>query len=230
MSIVDKFKALSCESRFKIYQMLLRKNLAVEDIADVTKLKPITVRHHISELERSGLITKSNLRIGFAGRPKIVYGVNPGALDISLTGKNYLELQETFFNSVDKYFKGKSEITDFYVFLGRQLARNFLKDFENSNISSWGLNQIKEEIFCKGLQNYGPQPEMIEEDDKHFTFRIYSCPFLETSLTLFEPICNKLSSAYVPELARLIGAVTLEALHRRTKTEPYCEFKVSFNQ
>ncbi|MEM2907536.1 MAG: winged helix-turn-helix domain-containing protein [Candidatus Odinarchaeota archaeon] len=89
MTIIEKFKALSCEARYNIYNLLRRRQMSIDEISNLINLKPITVRHHISELERSGLICKKLNRVSLVGRPSTVYGVNSDLLETSLITRNY---------------------------------------------------------------------------------------------------------------------------------------------
>jgi len=230
MTLIEKFKALSCETRYNIYNMLRRRQMSIEEISNLINLKPITVRHHISELERSGLICKKLNRVSLIGRPSTVYGINSDLLETSLMTRNYPALQEILFTSIQNYFKNENQLLLFYNFLGRELAHMVLAGLSNKDFNSWSLKDVKEKVFFEKLQNYAPMPELVEDCEKFFIFRLYTCPFLEHALPSFESLCKILSESYMPEMANIIGIVDISVTHRRTRDKPFCEFKVSLKE
>ncbi len=227
MSLIEKFKALSCETRYNIYNLLRQRQMSIEEIAKLTNLKPITIRHHISELERSGLVCKRLSRLSLVGRPRIVYGVNSDLLETPLTTRNYALLQRIFFTSLHDFFKEAGKLLEFYSFMGRQLVHTLLSGFNTSEFAEWGLKDFKERIFLDRFQEYAPMPELVEENEDSFTIRLYTCPFLEHTLPFFESICRILSDIYVAEMTRIIGVVDISIICRRSVDKPFCEFKVS---
>lgn len=55
--LVSFFKALADSSRLKIVGLLAEKPYSVEELAELLKLKPSTVSHHLSRLTKAGLVT-----------------------------------------------------------------------------------------------------------------------------------------------------------------------------
>ncbi|MEM2906977.1 MAG: hypothetical protein QW739_02740, partial [Candidatus Odinarchaeota archaeon] len=162
-----------------------------------------------SELERSGLICKKLNRVSLVGRPSTVYGVNSDLLETSLITRNYPALQEILFVSIQNYFKNEDQLSEFYNFLGRQLARMILAGLNYKDFNGWSLKDVKEKIFFEKMQNYAPMPEIVEDEEKFFIFRLYTCPFLEHTLPSFESLCRILSESYIPELASIVGIVDI---------------------
>jgi len=54
--LVAFFKALADSSRLKIVGLLAEKPYSVEELAELLKLKPSTVSHHLSRLTKAGLV------------------------------------------------------------------------------------------------------------------------------------------------------------------------------
>lgn len=50
------FKALADANRLKIIGLLAREELSVEQIAEMLKLRPSTISHHLSKLSEAGLV------------------------------------------------------------------------------------------------------------------------------------------------------------------------------
>ena len=54
--LVTFFKALADSNRLKIVGLLAEKSYSVEELAELLKLKPSTVSHHLSRLSEVGLV------------------------------------------------------------------------------------------------------------------------------------------------------------------------------
>jgi biotin operon repressor len=54
--LVTFFKALADSNRLKIVGLLAEKSYSVEELAELLKLKPSTVSHHLSRLAEAGLV------------------------------------------------------------------------------------------------------------------------------------------------------------------------------
>ncbi len=55
-ALVTFFKALADANRLKIVGLLAEKSYSVEELAELLKLKPSTVSHHLSRLAEAGLV------------------------------------------------------------------------------------------------------------------------------------------------------------------------------
>ncbi len=54
--LVTFFKALADSNRLKIVGLLAEKSYSVEELAELLKLKPSTISHHLSRLAAAGLV------------------------------------------------------------------------------------------------------------------------------------------------------------------------------
>lgn len=54
--LVNFFKALADTNRLKIVGLLAEKSYSVEELAEVLKLKPSTISHHLARLAEAGLV------------------------------------------------------------------------------------------------------------------------------------------------------------------------------
>jgi predicted transcriptional regulator len=54
--LVSFFKALADSNRLKIVGLLAERSYSVEELAELLKLKPSTVSHHLSRLSEAGLV------------------------------------------------------------------------------------------------------------------------------------------------------------------------------
>ena len=55
--LLDFFKAMADATRLKILGVLAQENLSVEQIAEMLKLRPSTISHHLSKLTNAGLVS-----------------------------------------------------------------------------------------------------------------------------------------------------------------------------
>src|ERR1043165_10030354 len=54
--LVTFFKAMADANRLKIVGLLAEKSYSVEELAELLKLKPSTVSHHLARLAEAGLV------------------------------------------------------------------------------------------------------------------------------------------------------------------------------
>ena len=65
----------------RILQTLLRKpKITINDIAVAVEINPISVRHHLSNLEKEGLIAAEEERHG-VGRPRLIYSLTEDGME-----------------------------------------------------------------------------------------------------------------------------------------------------
>jgi CBS domain-containing protein len=72
---IDVFKAVSVRARLRIAELLSIKPMSVDELSQELGIKPITVRHHIEVLRRTGVIEESqnDHLYGKVGRPLTLF-------------------------------------------------------------------------------------------------------------------------------------------------------------
>ena len=85
----------------KILQTLLRKpKITINDLAEAVGINPISVRHHLTNLQMEGLIAAEEERHG-VGRPRLVYSLTEDGLEkfptkyFRLTTRLLAQMKET---------------------------------------------------------------------------------------------------------------------------------------
>ncbi|HUG34061.1 MAG TPA: winged helix-turn-helix transcriptional regulator [Anaerolineales bacterium] len=85
----------------RILQTLLRKpKSTINEIAEAVGINPISVRHHLSNLEKEGLISAEEERHG-VGRPRLMYSLTQDGMErfptkyLRLTTKLLSQMKET---------------------------------------------------------------------------------------------------------------------------------------
>ena len=96
------------KTREKILQALLRKpRSTINDLAEAVDINPISVRHHLNNLQAGGLIIAEEERHG-VGRPRLVYTLTDAGSEkfptryLRLTSRLLSQLKETLPNPMVK--------------------------------------------------------------------------------------------------------------------------------
>ena len=78
---MDVFKAVSVRARLRIAELLSVKPMGVDELSQELGIKPITVRHHIEVLRRTGMIEESQEHpYGKVGRPLALFKITNSIL------------------------------------------------------------------------------------------------------------------------------------------------------
>ncbi|MHA1754976.1 MAG: ArsR family transcriptional regulator [Candidatus Odinarchaeia archaeon] len=227
MDEVNICKALSCESRWKILKILAISNLSIEEISKEIKLSPMTVRHHLVELEKAGLIQRNETTSKLMGRPKSIYSLNQNEFVISFPKRNYKLLHQILIRSLSNYFVNKSELYDFLILTSKEFTKEFLNQFqEEGKIVIWDLKNVKEKLILNGLSEYGGLPEIVEEGDNYLKYRLYQCPFSITENPLIKTICDAFQHTFLSEVEKLVGGIKINVLKTIPDGSPFCEFEI----
>ena len=85
----------------KILQTLLRRpKITINDLAEAVGINPISVRHHLTNLQMEGLIAADEERHG-VGRPRLVYSLTEDGMErfptkyLRLTTRLLTQMKET---------------------------------------------------------------------------------------------------------------------------------------
>ncbi len=85
----------------KILQTLLRQpKITINELAEAVEINPISVRHHLTNLQMEGLIEADEVRHG-VGRPRLVYSLTQDGMErfptkyLRLTTRLLTQMKET---------------------------------------------------------------------------------------------------------------------------------------
>lgn len=89
MTVISCFKqgtpricrALASNLRMEMLNLLAAKPMTVDELAVALGLKPITIRHHLETLMRSGMVEEFEAVRGRPGRPSIRFRLAPTVLE-----------------------------------------------------------------------------------------------------------------------------------------------------
>ena len=155
------------KTRDKILEALLRKpRSTINDLAEAVEINPISVRHHLNNLQAGGLIISEEERHG-VGRPRLVYTLTEEGSEkfptryLRLTTRLLSQLKETLPNPMVKELFSQVAIN---------LAEEYVDQLESLNVEE-RLDAIKELLGGEGFtvewEKHGEQYHIHE----------ISCPY-----------------------------------------------------
>ena len=153
----------------KILQTLLRKSkLTINDLAEAVEINPISVRHHLSNLEKEGLISAEEERHG-VGRPRLVYSLTEDGMERFPT--KYLRLTTRLLAQMKETMPGPMVATLFNQ-IAEDLASQYASDIKGLDMEE-RLDFVKELLAQEGFT--------VEWEKKEGRYEIHeiSCPYYQ---------------------------------------------------
>ncbi|HXF86084.1 MAG TPA: winged helix-turn-helix transcriptional regulator [Anaerolineales bacterium] len=153
----------------KILQTLLRRpKITINEIAEAVGINPISVRHHLTNLQMEGLIQAEEVRHG-VGRPRMVYSLTEEGLErfptkyFRLTTRLLAQLKETM---------PASTVTALFYQMAEDLASKYASQVQNLSIEE-RLELVKELLAQEGFT--------VEWEKKGNEYQIHeiSCPYYQ---------------------------------------------------
>ena len=153
----------------RILQTLLRKaKLTINDLAEAVEINPISVRHHLSNLEKEGLITAEEERHG-VGRPRLVYSLTEEGMERFPT--KYLRLTTRLLAQMKESMPGPMVATLFNQ-IAEDLASQYAADIKGLDMEE-RLDFVKDLLAQEGFT--------VEWEKKGGQYEIHeiSCPYYQ---------------------------------------------------
>jgi len=156
----------------KILQTLLRKpKLTINDLAEAVEINPISVRHHLSNLEKEGLITAEEERHG-VGRPRLVYSLTEDGMERFPT--KYLRLTTRLLAQMKESMPGPM-VANLFNQIAEDLASQYASDIKGLNMEE-RLDFVKDLLAQEGFT--------VEWEKKEGQYEIHeiSCPYYQIGI------------------------------------------------
>jgi len=153
----------------RILQTLLRKpKLTINDLAEAVDINPISVRHHLSNLEKEGLISAEEERHG-VGRPRLVYSLTEDGMERFPT--KYLRLTTRLLAQMKESMPGPM-VANLFNQIAEDLASQYAADIKGLNMEE-RLDFVKELLAQEGFT--------VEWEKKGGQYEIHeiSCPYYQ---------------------------------------------------
>jgi DeoR family suf operon transcriptional repressor len=156
----------------RILQTLLRKpKLTINDLAEAVEINPISVRHHLSNLEKEGLIAADEERHG-VGRPRLVYSLTEDGMEHFPT--KYLRLTTRLLAQMKETMPGPM-VASLFNQIAEDLASQYAADIKGLNMEE-RLDFVKELLAQEGFT--------VEWEKKDGQYEIHeiSCPYYQIGI------------------------------------------------
>lgn len=153
----------------KILQTLLRKpRITINELAEAVGINPISVRHHLTNLQMEGLIAADEERHG-VGRPRLVYSLTEDGMErfptkyFRLTTRILAQLKETMPGPV---------VSQLFNQIAEDLASEYASQVQ-------GLSMEERLDFVKDLLAQEGFTVEWEEKDGQYQIHEISCPYYQ---------------------------------------------------
>ncbi|MBL8100174.1 MAG: winged helix-turn-helix transcriptional regulator [Anaerolineales bacterium] len=159
-------------TRNKILQTLLKKpKSTINEMAEVVGINPISVRHHLTNLQMEGLVEAQEERHG-VGRPRLVYLLTSEGMEQFPT--RYLQLTKRLITQMKESMPAETVSTLF-----GQIADNLVSQYEHD---VKGLSMEARLDFVKDL--LAQEGFTVEWEKKDDSYQIHetSCPYYQIGI------------------------------------------------
>lgn len=153
----------------KILQTLLRKpKITINDIAEAVGINPISVRHHLTNLQMEGLVSADEERHG-VGRPRLVYSLTEDGMEKFPT--KYLRLTTRLLAQMKDSMPAPA-VAKLFSQVAEEMANEYSDQMKNLSMEE-RLDFVKEMLAQEGFT--------VEWEKKGNDYQIHeiSCPYYQ---------------------------------------------------
>ena len=153
----------------KILQTLLRRpRITINELAEAVEINPISVRHHLTNLQMEGLIQADEVRHG-VGRPRLVYSLTQDGMERFPT--KYLRLTTRLLAQMKETMPGPM-VSQLFNQIAEDLANEYSSQIQGMNMEE-RLEFVKELLAQEGFT--------VEWEKKGSEYQIHeiSCPYYQ---------------------------------------------------
>ena len=156
-------------TRDKILQTLLKKpRSTINDLADVVGINPISVRHHLTNLQMEGLVEAKEERHG-VGRPRLVYVLTDEGMEHFPT--RYLRLTTRLLAQMKESMPAPM-VSKLFGQIAEDLANEYARDVKGLSMEE-RLDLVKDLLAQEGFT--------VEWEKKGSQYQIHeiACPYYQ---------------------------------------------------
>lgn len=160
-------------TRNKILQTLLKKTRStINEMAEAVGINPISVRHHLTNLQMEGLVEAQEERHG-VGRPRLAYVLTQEGMEqfptkyLSLTNRLITQMKQSLSTPTVKQFFGQ---------IGEDLVNEHMDEAKRLSMEE-RLDLIQDVLRQEGFT--------VEWEKKNGSYEIHeiSCPYYQIGIT-----------------------------------------------
>ena len=156
-------------TRDRILQTLLRQpRRTINELAEAVSINPISVRHHLTNLQMEGLVSAEEERHG-VGRPRLVYALTEDGMEKFPT--RYLRLTTRLLAQMKESMPGPI-VTKLFSQIADDLASEYSEQMRGLSMEE-RLDFVKEMLAEEGFT-----VEWEKKDDEYQIHEI-SCPYYQ---------------------------------------------------
>lgn len=160
-------------TRDRILQTLLRRpRTTINELAEAVGINPISVRHHLTNLQMEGLVQSEEERHG-VGRPRLVYALTEEGMEQFPT--RYLRLTTRLLAQM-KESMPEPLVSKLFSQVAEDLAADYSEQMKGLNMEE-RLEAVKELLAQEGFT-----VEWEKKDDQYQIHEI-SCPYYQIGVT-----------------------------------------------
>ena len=159
-------------TRDKILQTLLQKpRSTINTLAEAVGINPISVRHHLTNLQMEGLVEGQEERHG-VGRPRLVYILTDEGMERFPT--RYMQLTTRLLSQMKDTMPGPV-VTELFNQIAEDMASHYSSDMRGLSMEE-RLNFVKEMLGREGFT--------VEWEKKGGQYEIHeiSCPYYQIGI------------------------------------------------
>lgn len=159
-------------TRNKILQTLLKKpKSTINDLAEAVGINPISVRHHLTNLQMEGLVEGQEERHG-VGRPRLVYVLTSEGMEHFPT--RYLQLTTRLISQMKESLPAP-EVNKLFGQIAEDLVSEYAHDVKGLSMEE-RLELVKDLLAQEGFT--------VEWEKKDDTYQIHeiSCPYYQIGM------------------------------------------------
>ena len=156
----------------KILQTLLRHpRITINEIAEAVGINAISVRHHLSNLEKEGLITAEEERHG-VGRPRLMYSLTEDGMERFPT--KYLRLTTRLLAQMKETLPGPA-VANLFSQVAEDMAREYSEQMKGLSMEQ-RLDFVKDLLAQEGFT--------VEWEKKGNEYQIHeiTCPYYQIGI------------------------------------------------
>ena len=148
--------------------LLTRQRCTINELADAVGINPISVRHHVTKLEASGLVTSAEERHG-VGRPRRLYFLTEKGMEQFPT--RYLRLTARLLAQLKDNLP-EPMINKLFTQIADDLMTEYSSDFDLETLPIEGRLDVVKEL----LQSEGFTMDW-ERNENEYIIQESSCPY-----------------------------------------------------
>jgi len=159
-------------TRDKILHTLLEKpRSTINTLAEAVGINPISVRHHLTNLQMEGLVEGQEERHG-VGRPRLVYVLTDEGMEHFPT--RYMQLTTRLLSQMKDTMPGPV-VANLFNQIADDLVSKYSRDVQSLNMEE-RLNLVKDILAHEGCN------VRWEKKDGHYEIHEISCPYYQIGI------------------------------------------------